>query len=660
MNVKLVRLACLFIITANVKAETTSELDALTVTARPIGLQSIEHVAQPITVLSEQELKQKQSSTIGETLSNIPGVTTNRYSPLASRPIIRGLGGPRVKVLENGLSAMDVSTISVDHVVSIDPIQAEQIEIFRGPVTLLYGSEATGGLVNVVNNRIPQAIPTNFGSDYYASYNSNSNEGLLSMQLDGGLEKMAFQLDASHRDANDYDSADGRIRNSFYDSLNVNAGTSFVDDWGFVGISFGRFDSTHGIPFNPDEPDELPFIETEQDKISLSSRVDDPFEGISSLSLQLAYNDYTHTEFEGVAEPGTIFDNEQLEGRVELQHKSIGIFNGTIGSQFGYRNVNARGDEAFLPKTDRKYAAVFILEETDLNDDLHLEVGARLEHQQHDSVNVGEVTHNMYSLSSGLHWHFIESVAMGLNAGRSQRGPAAEELFSNGPHLATGTFEIGQNTLGEETVNSLDLSFYKEQGRWQWNVNLFVNYIEDFIFLQGQDTNVDGIADEVDEDGNLGGEFLLVRYEQDDAVFYGFEFETGLNLYSGSEGIIDTRLFADYVKGQLTNGDNLERISPARIGAGLDYTKDNLSAGIEWTQFLAQNDNGDLETDTGGYTLLNLSADYRVVNDGDRRLSVFARANNLLDEDGRLHTSFIKDRSPIMGTSVMVGFDAGF
>ncbi len=659
MNTKILGIACLTLLANTLHAENIQEMGEVKVTARPYGSQSI-HVPQPITVLSGEELKRRQDSTIGETLTNIPGVTTNRYSPLASRPIIRGLGGARVQILENKLSSMDVSTISVDHPVAIDPTNAEQIEVLRGPASLLYGSDATSGLVNVVTNRIPQVIPTTFDGKVYTSYNSNSQETVGAIQLDGGLKNMAFHFDGSHRDANDYEAESGTVINSFYDVTNINAGTSYIDDWGFIGISVGRFDSVNGIPLNPDEPDELKFLDTEAERLSLSSRVNSPFSGIQAALLDVAYNDYSHVEFEGPGEQGTVFDNEQLDGRIELKHDQIGNFNGSIGAQFGYRNVAAIGDEAFIPKTDRKSVAVFIFEETNITDDLYLELGARFEHQSHDAEGFGDITHNMYSLSTGVHWHFIESTSLNVAIGRSQRGPQAEELFSNGAHEATATFEVGDSTLDEETVNSLDISLRDEQGRWQWTANLFVNYFQDFIFLQGVDSNNDGEVDEVDDDGNLGGELLSVAYLQDDAVFYGFEFETGYNLYSGAEGILDARLFADYVRGQLTNGDNLERISPPRIGAGLDYMRDKLIAGIELTQTLAQNDNGALETDTDGFTLLNLRADYEVYSQDNSSVNIFARANNLLDEDGRLHTSFIKDRAPIQGQAFIIGLNAGF
>lgn len=643
-------------------AEEVSTLDDIDVFARPYGLQSIEHVAQPIHVLKDEELTEKQASTIGETLENIPGVSTDRFSPLASRPVIRGQSGTRVKVMENGIGSLDVSTVSVDHVVSIDPLQAEQIEIFRGPATLLYGSEASGGLVNVVTNKIPEYVPDSFSPKLYSSYNTNSHEKVVSLQADGGYEKIAFHVDALNRDAGNYESADGQVGNSFYDATNFNFGTSFVDDWGYIGMSYGHFDSTNGFPLNPEEPDEAPFLEAAQDRTDLSARILNPFAGIKAISIQGAYNDYLHTEFEGPGEPGTVFSNEQLEGRVEISHAPIGTFNGVIGTQFGYRDFSAAGDEAFVPKTETDTFAIFILEDTDIVENVHFEIGGRYEHNEIDDIdNSISTSFDLYSISSGIHWHFTKEMALGLNLSRSQRAPVAEELFSNGAHHATGAFERGDASLGEETANNIDLTLAREQGLLQWNVSLFANYIEDFIFLQARDINNDGIADIVDEDGNLDPteEFRDLQFQQDNAIFYGFEIAAGLNLYSGSNGVLDLNVFGDYVRAELDGGDNLPRISPARVGTSLDYQYNKLTAGLDLTNVLAQNDNGALESDTGGYSVLNLHANYKVI-EGTQNLSLFAKATNLLDEDGELHTSFIKDRAPIMGRALTVGLQASF
>lgn len=651
-------LTCMMQVSAD-EATDIETLPDLDIYARPIGLQSIEHIAQPITILKGEELRKKQSSTIGETLENIPGVSTDRFSPLASRPVIRGLGGPRVQVLENGIGSLDASTISVDHIVSIDPLQAEQIEIFRGPATLLYGSEAAGGFINVVTNRIPDNVPDSFKPKIYSSYNTNSLEKVIALQGDGGYEKFAFHIDAVNRDAKNYESASGVVGNSYYDQTNVNFGTSYVDDWGYLGISYGRLDSTHGVPVNPEEPDELKFLDSEQDRFDVNAELDLDTSLLKALRFQMGYNDYDHTEFESPTETGTIFNNEQLQGRIELQHQQLGVFNGVIGTQFGYRDVTAVGEEAFIPKTNTDNFAIFVLEDTDIIENVHFEIGGRYEYVSSNPENANDVSNDLFSISTGIHWHFREDVALGLTLGRSQRAPVTEELFANGPHEATSTFEIGDAGLDEETAYSVDLTLTKETGRWQWNASLFANYIEDFIFLQGLDRNNDGVVDEVDDDGVSPGELLLVQYQQGDSRFYGFEFASKFNLFNNQNGSLDWNLFTDYVRAKRTNGENLPRISPARIGTGLDYTLNRFRAGIDLTSVLAQNDNGVLETDTGGYTLLNLNANYTLVT-GEQTLDVFMRANNLLDEDGELHTSFIKDRAPIMGQSLMVGFEAGF
>ncbi len=641
-----------------VYSEETTVLDEYIVRARPIGLQSLEHIAQPVTILSDEDLGKRQSQTIGETLSDIPGVTTNRFSPLASRPIIRGLGGSRVLMLENGIGSLDVSTISADHAVTIDPLQAEQIEIFRGPSTLLYGSEASGGLVNVVTNRIPEYVPE-FNSRIYSSYNDNSLEKLISFQVEGGYEKLAFHLDGNRRDAKNYSSKKGLVENSFYNTHNFNFGASYVNNRGFLGAAYSRFNSTHGVPLDPADPTELPFIDTQQERIDLSGQINDPFTGIKTISLQGAYNDYTHTEFEDALTPGTIFNNAQLDGRIEIQHAPSGKFRGVIGTQFGYRDISVVGDEAFLPKTKAKTVAVFFLEEIDITDSVYFQIGGRFEHQEDNPKNASSVVNRMYSVSSGIHWDFLEDTVMGISIGRSQRAPAVEELFSNGPHVATGTFELGQAGLDVETAYNVDFSLGHEHVKWKWNTSLFVNYIEDYIFLQGLDRNNDGAVDKVDETGAVPGKFMLVQYQQDNVVFYGFEVEIGVNLYSGNNGQLNLNLFSDYVRAERENGANLPRISPARFGTGLSYEFNKLNVGIDFTNILSQNDNDVLETDTGGYSVINMNANYDVI-EGEQSLNIIVKATNLLNEDGRLHTSFIKDRAPIMGRSFMFGFQANF
>lgn len=645
-------------------AEEATQFDTLTVTARPPGMGNLEHIAQPIDILSGEKLDKVKAASIGETLANELGVTETAFGPYASRPIIRGLGGPRVLMLQNGISSMDVSTISVDHAVTIEPFQAQQIEIFRGPATLLYGSGASGGLVNIVTGRIPEYIPESFSASAETRINSVNQEKLFAFRADGGVnDVLALHVDGTVRDANNYESADGKILNSAYDNHDFNIGASYFLGRGFLGFSFGRFNSTHEIPLDPDDPDELPFIETTQDRVEFTGGLDNPLPGFSSLRLRAAHNDYEHIEFEGPGEPpGTTFLNDEWEGRLELQHNPIGNWTGSLGTQFNLRSLAAVGDEAFIVPVKSRGYALFLLEETDVGN-WHFELGGRYEHKKYEptaSSVFTSVGHDVYSVAGGAHWHFTDAHSLGLFISRGQRIPSEEELFADGPHLATGTFEIGNPNLNEETSNNIDLSLKKETGRLTWGVNFFVNYIEDFIFLSEVDDG-SGAPVFVDDDGNPGGDLLLTQIEQDNALFYGIEAEAVFGLIQDKRGNLDLRVFGDYVRGKRDGGDDLPRISPPRLGAGLLYNKSAWTANLDVINVFKQEDVASLETSTGGHVLLNAGLVYgfgTVAGAADS--SVFLRANNLLDEDAQRHTSFLKDRAPLPGRSVMLGVQLNY
>lgn len=648
-----------------------AEQEEVIVTARPIGLGSTEHISQPVTVISGKELQNKLQTTIADTLANEPGVDTTGYGPYASRPIIRGLGGNRVLVLDEGISSMDVSTISVDHAVTIEPFQSEQIEIFRGPSTLLYGSGASGGLVNQVTNKIPYRAEE-FKLDAITSLNTANDETLGAFQAEGKIENFALHLDATHRDANNYETKDRTIRNSFYDNTDFNAGSAYVDDWGHIGLAYGHFESKHGVPENPDEPTELPFLETEQDRFDLSASVNNPLVGIKNASMRLAHNDYEHIEFEDVGVPGTTFFNKEWQGRIEMQHQPLGRWSGAFGTQFGLKSFNVSGDEAFLPAVKSDNVAFFILEETDFNN-IHLEIGARVEvtedAPQANAIQNGNVVQNtLLSFATGIHKHLTDEYALGLNLSYSERAPSIEELFAFGPHHATGTFEIGNPNFDEEVSYNLDLGLSDELGRLTWQANAFINYIEDYLFFQGLDTNNDGEVDEVEEvtfaggavTGFTAGELQLVQFQQTDAVLYGLEFAGNYNIFDDANGRLDFRLYGDILKAQDTNGQNLPRISPVNIGVGLDYAFHRFAVGADLNTVFEQKDNGLLETDTDGYTLLTIRGDYDLYQSGNTSANIFVSGNNLLDEDARRHTSFIKDRAPLAGRSVNVGLRVSF
>ncbi|MDZ7736882.1 MAG: TonB-dependent receptor [Gammaproteobacteria bacterium] len=393
----------------------------------------------------------------------------------------------------------------------------------RGPATLLYGSGASGGLVNVVTGRIPEYVPE-FEAELLGQYETVNNGRTAGVRARGGIDQFAFHFDGLERDAGNYEAASGEIENSFVETGNYNFGTSWAGSRGFIGIAYGRYETTYGIP--PEEEDdhggghkhEEVFIDLEQDRFDIAGRLERPFAGLRSIDIRGGYNDYTHIEFEGPGEPGTRFDNQAWEGRVVFNHNAIGPLLGSVGIQLTDRDFSAIGEEAFVPPSNERAIGVFVFEDADWHD-WHFEAGARFDHQTIEPGGGGDLEHDTYSLSAGALWNFTPGYAIGLNTSRAQRAPALEELLANGPHLATGTFEIGDAGLDAETANNFDFSLRKTDGRLTWRTNVFVNYIEDFIFLQEQDLDGDGAADEVDDEGNPGGELLLVNYSQANALF---------------------------------------------------------------------------------------------------------------------------------------------
>jgi iron complex outermembrane receptor protein len=645
-----------------------TELPAVTVTASPL-LGEEGHIAQPVTVLRGEELRAKENRSIGETLTRELGVSSTSFGLGASRPIIRGLGGSRVRILEGGIGSMDVSNLSDDHGVSVDPAQANQIEILKGPSTLLYGSGAVGGVVNVVTNRIPTELYDTPTGRLSFRHDTATNERAGHGSVDASLGSFGFHLDGVKRRTSDYDipafgslnpqpgERRGRLAFSDVDTENIAGGASYIGERGYLGFSLAQFDSHYGIP------GEGARIVLEQLRYDIAGELKTPFAGFSLAKFKLGHNDYQHQELEPSGEPGTTFLNDEYEGRIEWLHNPVWDFEGVVGVQIQHRDFDARGEEALTPPVQGRSVGIFVVEERDW-DRWHLELGARHESTEYDAEEgAPDVSHNVYSLSGGTVWQFVDGYSIGMSLTRAQRAPSIEEIYNNGPHLATLSFERGDIGLTPETANNFDLTLRKLDGRWTWRANAFVNYIEEFIFADSVDDNGDGLADFVDEEGEpiVGSDGLqVIQFSQHDAVFYGFEFETGLKLFSDTTyGELNARVFTDYVRGKLTNGDNLPRITPLRVGGGLDYNRGPWHGDIEVRRVQRQEDAALLETETAGYTLLNASISY-TLKTAPTDLTLSLQGTNLLDEDIRYHTSFLKAVSPQPGQSVMVTLRAEF
>lgn len=666
-------------------APAAASTEEVIVTADPLQ-RADDHLAQPVTVVRGDALARASMRNIGEAVATQPGVTSGDFGANVGRPIIRGLGGARVRVLEDGIGTMDVSTLSPDHAVAVEPVFARQLEIFRGPATLLYGSGASGGLVNVVDSRIPTALPARPGGSAYTQYDSATAGWLGALAVDAGLgEHVAVHFEGSGADSEDYDIPDfaevnpdpgevaGTLANSASENGSYAGGISLLGARGFIGFSGSRLDRRYGVPGGHHHHEEGGeeeeaaeeggvSIDQAQTRFDIKGELRDPLPGLVALRTRWGINDHTHIELEPEGGIGTRLQNDEWEGRIEGVHARLGRFDGVIGVQLQDRRFDAGGEEAFVPPSTQESVAVFVVEKADFGP-VHADAGARFERNEaRDLVQGTNVDTDLYALSGGLTWRYREGYEAGVSVTRAERAPGLEELFANGPHLATNTFEIGDAALDLEVSTNVDIHWRRTAARWRLDLGMFYNDIDDFVFAAEQDGNGDGVADRVEADfadtGLVVDEddaLLLVRQEQRDARFWGFEFESRFLLFDDARGTLDWRLWTDYVEARLANGDRVPRVPPLRFGGGLEWARGPLRADVDVMRVTGQDRLAGLETSTDSHTVLNLGVAWALPLPGDREIVCFARGNNLLDAEVRRHTSFVKDLAPLPGVSGLVG-----
>lgn len=660
------------VIHAESTAKETTKLPGVTVTASPDKDRSELEMTQPVTVLQGDNLRRKREISLGDTLTNELGVSSSFFGPGAGRPIIRALDGPRIQVLENGVGTMDVSTISPDHAVTVETLNASQIEILRGPATLLYGGGATGGVVNVVTDRIPNRLFKTPEGNAEVRGNTATEEKAGSFNVNKSFGQMSWSLGAFKRKTEDY-SIPGQaiisglsppfknddnniVENSAVDSQGLSGGGSYIGERGFLGGSLALMESKYGVP-TPEMAD----IDQTQARYNLSGQLDNPFAGIERLKLRTGYNDYKHKEIESNGDVATRFKNRELETRVEFLHSPIANLNGLFGVQFQDRTFSALGVEAIVPVTKSRSSGIFIVEERNW-ENFRFEFGGRYEYATRDPQNNIDPSRafGLFSGSTSASWNFIKDYNLGLTAMHGQRAPAIEELYVNGGHHGTATFQIGDNTLHKETNNNFDLSLRKTSGFMKWKVNVFYNRFDRYIFFKSRDINGDGIADRVNHEGVLdfNGEFLVQNLSQTDATFYGAEAEA---IFSLKPDNLDLRLFTDYVRGKLDdNNGNVPRVTPQRFGAELNYRSGRFASNLTTIYVLPQHKTAELETSTAGYTLLNLDASYLIKETRSNGLRFFIQGKNLLNEEMRMHTSYLKNFAPLPGIALVAGLRADF
>ena len=689
-EIKLTKLAamiatsCLFSQPAHSEDMSTTVLDTVVVSA-PLR-EKVSQSARPVTVLTTEELATQAGNTIGGTLEKEPGMSNQSFGPGVGAPVIRGQAGPRVRVLQNGIGVNDASTLSPDHANGVEPMQAERIEILRGPATLLYGSGAIGGVVNVIDNRIPQAqFDKAFGGAFEQRYNSVSNENASSLKLEGGKGPVAVHLDGFYREQGNMhiggaaiDEPAARLsdpalegvyplQNSYGVINNTNArgkggtvGVSLVGDPGFAGVAVNHLENNYGIP--PDGSGSPPVrIELRQTKYNFQGEWKEPFALAEAVRMKFGYTDYQHTEIPGGI-PGTTFTNKAYESRLEMPHKPLGPLKGAWGFQSVNSDFQAIGLETLVPHSNIDTYGLFAVESLDI-DKVTLDFGLRGEYESTCPQDFGYVSRNytLISGSSSALWNINEQHQLSLAFTQSQRAPQIQELYSNGVHDATHSYELGDANLNKEISYNLDLG-YRFKADWvQTEISLFQNWVSNYIYQQRTGAVFNEDIESIEDFCTSPGACLpVVKSRQADATFKGFESKFLFPLMENHYGVVDLTLFGDYTRGEFVDGYDVPRMPPLRYGFQLDYAKSAWSANLRLTRAEPQNDPGQFDTDTPGYVLLGLGAQYEVKDFHHARVLLFAKGSNLLNENVRNSTSYLRNFAPEPGRGAEIGIRVSY
>ena len=647
------------------------------------------------SALSGEELAQQSRGQIGDTLLSLPGVSATSFTPGSSRPVLRGFQGNRVAVLTDGIGNIDASNTSADHAVTIESLTTERIEVLRGPAVLLFGGQAVGGAVNAIDKRIPRAIPKEAAHvDALAGYGSAADEWSAGASVDVPVtDRLVVHADGSYRKSDDlrisgyqlspvlrdevFDLADeeeaegeldeaeelreaaenrGRVPNSAVETWTAGVGTAFIDDGGNLGVSFSIYDTKYGIPGRPgvghheeataageqvsmaEAGEEAVTIGLRQYRADIRGEVETGGGFLEKLTFRAGYADYEHTEFEG-DEIGTVFKSNGFEARAEAVQANRDGWRGASGIQYLSRDFEAIGAEAFVPPNRTRQLGLFSLQEFDLGG-LHLEAALRYDRVKQEAQTLG-ITRNFNNVSAAFGLaYLIGDLKIGINASRTGRAPAVEELFSDGPHIATQAYEIGDPDLRSEKAWNAELYARFDSSNVDATVTVYSNWFDGFIYEDATGAEEDDLP--------------VFQYFQSDARFWGFEADVSARLgrVGGFDFVVDG--VADYTRASISNGGGpVPRIPPLRLLGGVELQSGSLDlrGEVEWAD--DQRRNAAFETETAGFTLVNASASWRPFG-RDRNIALIASVNNIFDVSARRAASFTKDYVPLAGRDFRV------
>ncbi len=697
MNMKHYLIGCAITAVCGVAvAEEHSVLEEIVVVAHPL---SGEGLAQPSAILEGDELNRKKSYNIGATLAQEPGIHSASFGTATSRPVIHGLSGPRVRIMEDRIDTLDVAVTSADHAISIEPFIADRIEVLKGPSALLYGSGAIGGVVDVHTGRIPHELAEKpISGGIQTLFNDNNDGNTTAAKLNGQIGKLAWHLDGTWKDGDEYEipgfaesraqrlseedheehegeeehedheeeaEARGNLPGSDYDFESTSGGFSFIDDWGFIGLAVSQIDADYGIPGghghhgheeehdeehegeeeHEEEEEGNPFIELEQTRVDLELGVLNPFANFSSLNVRLGINDYEHQEIEPNGEVATDFSNEAWELRTELSYDWEN-WDGVVGFQHTDREFSVTGEEGFVPPTDSTDTGVFWVAERSF-ENFDLETGLRLGKVEYEPMIGNDKDFTTYSGSLGFVIPLGNDWRIGLAGDVSSRAPMTEELYSNGAHLATNSFEIGDPNLDNEVAVNAAMTLGFNDASWEAAVTVYYTQFSDFIFEQATGEEID--------------ELPVFEYRQEDVTFFGLDAEVARTIYQQDGRAVALRALFDIVSAELdvSGNDNLPRLPPMKAGIGATVVVNGLNVNVDYLYVGEQDDVTTTEFETDSYNDLQVALSWKIPL-GNASIEWVLAGRNLLDDEQRHHASFIKDFAPAPGRTIEAGLRLNF
>ncbi len=630
-----------------------------------------------VSVLNEAALNRALRPSIGETLARLPGVSATSFGPTASSPVLRGLSGDRVRVLTDGIGSLDLSSSGPDHAISINPITAQRIEVLRGPAALLFGSSAIGGVVNVIDTRIPRRVPTgSVGLNAVAQFGSAAKERSGNAAVDVPVgEHFVLHADGSASQTDDLRtgghilsnalreqalaSADpeiraladlkGKLPNSASKSTEGSFGFGYIDGDLNVGASITRHTQKYEVPIryslDPLVEAEAPTIDLNQTRFDVRAEV--PLAGVfSQIRARGGYSDYRHFEIEDTGEIATRFFSNGGEGRIELIQRERAGWGGTSGAQYLGRSARIRGEEKFLPDSRQRQTGLFTVQ-TYVSGAFRAEGGARLEFSKLTAKADDLLETPAYSLdfttgsgSLGGQYEFSPGWRAGLSISHSERAPSIDELFAQGPHLASQAFEVGNPGLKSEKSNSAELSLHRTAGPVHLTANAYYSHFSNFIFQA--------------PNGEIEDDLPVFEFRQGKANYYGFELHGDAKL--GKAAGIDwgAELQADTVRATIKNFGPAPLVPPFRLLGTLTGIWGQFDGRLEIERAFAHRRTAPIETDTSGYTMVNAAFDWHPFA-AKPELTLSLLGNNLFDVEARRSTSRLKDYAPLAGRDIRLG-----